>query len=425
MKYTITSILLSILSIIIVNAQYDITGDFKISGKLGLGTQSPLTKIHAYSSDNSANYPSITSRGDFLQFFEVINNSFEIGLAGALNTRRAWILSRHSDISGNYGQYYSTLHLQPNIGVKTYFKGVAIGFEPNLQLSNGVHLSVDGRTGIGLFNPSADLHVTANKVDSNNDIITAIIGNGYNHWTLFGGTTGGRIRGSNEGYLVMESNPNGSGDKKLYLNSGSSGTVSIAYGGGKVGIGTHSPSEKLQIKNGEIAVASGQHTNYSVHKGIKFWTDNSSYYSAIRANRDVYSGRTGLSFFTSNGATPTEVIRVNYNGHVGIGTTNPGGYKLAVEGDIGAREVNVTLDSWSDFVLTNEYKIMSLVDLESFIKEKNHLPEIPSEIEVLESGISLGEMNKLLLQKIEELTLYIINLNKEINLLKTKINKDQ
>lgn len=129
MKYLTIFLLLTLFTITSIKGQYDVTGDYKISGKLGLGTQSPLTKIHAYSSDNDATYPSLISRGDYLQFFEVKNNSFEIGLAGAMNTRRAWILSRHSDIGGNYGQYYSTLHLQPDIGVKTYFKGVAIGFE--------------------------------------------------------------------------------------------------------------------------------------------------------------------------------------------------------------------------------------------------------------------------------------------------------
>lgn len=101
-------------------------------------------------------------------------------------------------------------------------------------------------------------------------------------------------------------------------------------------------------------------------------------------------------------------------GKVGIGKVETGTHKLAVDGTIGAREIVVEIGDWSDFVFKPDYELKDLEEVESFINENNHLPDIPSEKEVLENGIRLGEMDAKLLQKIEELTLYMIEQNKKI-----------
>jgi len=105
---------------------------------------------------------------------------------------------------------------------------------------------------------------------------------------------------------------------------------------------------------------------------------------------------------------------------VGIGTTSPGSYQLAVEGTMGARKVQVKQTSWADFVFKPDYQLSPLEELESYINANQHLPGIPSEAEVQKDGIDVGEMNKKLLQKVEELTLYIIDMRKEIDKLKGK-----
>ena len=105
---------------------------------------------------------------------------------------------------------------------------------------------------------------------------------------------------------------------------------------------------------------------------------------------------------------------VNYNqGNVGIGTVNPNGWKLAVNGKIRAKEIKVET-GWSDFVFLNDYKLPTLQEVENHIKEKGHLKNIPSAKEVEENGIFLGEMDSKLLLKIEELTLYTIQQEKKI-----------
>ncbi len=111
------------------------------------------------------------------------------------------------------------------------------------------------------------------------------------------------------------------------------------------------------------------------------------------------------------------------NGNVGIGTEVTGNHKLAVEGSIGAREIQVEADGWSDFVFEDDYELKSLEETEQFILKNKHLPDIPNESEVLIEGINLGEMDAKLLQKIEELTLYLIEQNKEIKILKEEITK--
>ncbi|MEW7278601.1 hypothetical protein ABW636_08395 [Aquimarina sp. 2201CG1-2-11] len=105
------------------------------------------------------------------------------------------------------------------------------------------------------------------------------------------------------------------------------------------------------------------------------------------------------------------------NGNVGIGTSNPGSWKLAVNGNIRAKEIKVET-GWSDFVFYENYKLPTLEEVETHIAEKGHLKDIPSAKEVAKNGIFLGEMDSKLLQKIEELTLYTIQQQKEIQNLK-------
>lgn len=110
------------------------------------------------------------------------------------------------------------------------------------------------------------------------------------------------------------------------------------------------------------------------------------------------------------------------NGNVGIGTNEPM-FKLDVRGTGHFCEVRVRTESWCDFVFADNYELPNLVELEKFIKCNRHLPGVPSEAEVIENGVDLGEMNRVLLQKIEELTLIIIEQDKVLNEQNERINK--
>ncbi len=127
------------------------------------------------------------------------------------------------------------------------------------------------------------------------------------------------------------------------------------------------------------------------------------------------------SYIEANGDENGLIIRSNTGNkillmsNVGIGTTNPTS-KLTVAGNINSREVKVSVDAGADFVFEEDYALPSLQEVEKFVTENKHLPEIASAKEMQKEGINLSEMNIKLLQKIEELTLYIIEQNKRIEL---------
>lgn len=110
----------------------------------------------------------------------------------------------------------------------------------------------------------------------------------------------------------------------------------------------------------------------------------------------------------------------NKDGKVGISTTNlAGDHKLYVGGSILAEEVVVKLqNNWPDYVFDENFELLSLDKVEDFIKKENHLPGIPSAEDISKNGVEVGEMNAILVKKVEELTLYVIELNKEIERLK-------
>ena len=114
-------------------------------------------------------------------------------------------------------------------------------------------------------------------------------------------------------------------------------------------------------------------------------------------------------------------IRMDSNGNVGIGTTTPQ-YPLSVNGTIQAKEVVVNT-GWADYVFNTGYRLKPLKEVAAFIDQHHRLPDIPSEAEVEEKGVSLGEMQSKLLAKIEELTLQMIRLNEKNEQLEQRLKQ--
>ncbi|WP_245869868.1 hypothetical protein [Pedobacter ginsengisoli] len=169
-------------------------------------------------------------------------------------------------------------------------------------------------------------------------------------------------------------------------------------------------------------------TTTSVHRAYLFndpnLNDRQYFYAPrvdlVNGNEPSLSELLGLQNLMSDQAY--------FAGKVGIKTANPGDYDLAVNGKIRSKEVKVEAANWPDYVFQNGYKSMPLPELKKFIATNKHLPEIPSAKEVELKGVSLGEMNKLLVKKIEELTLMFIDQyeqskkqSEQINELKSEI----
>lgn len=116
-------------------------------------------------------------------------------------------------------------------------------------------------------------------------------------------------------------------------------------------------------------------------------------------------------------------LSIDPNGNIGVGTDETFGYRFAVNGSfICKNDIRITTTgvTWPDYVFHTNYKLKPLLILEKEINELGHLPEVPSTIEIEEKGISITEMNVILLKKVEELTLYTISLQKQINQLKSE-----
>lgn len=153
--------------------------------------------------------------------------------------------------------------------------------------------------------------------------------------------------------------------------------------------------------------------NYSTLLSLRGWSDDSggpAHELAFSQSRGLYY-RSGT---TTNGWSAWRRVLVeSISGNVGIGIDVPQ-EKLSVNGNIRAKEIKVEAANWPDYVFAKEYNLMPLADVEKFILIKGHLPEIPQASVIEEEGISLGEMNKLLMKKIEELTLHLIEKDKRV-----------
>ena len=192
---------------------------------------------------------------------------------------------------------------------------------------------------------------------------------------------------------------------------------------GNVGIGTTAPVGKVHVV----------HDGPTAHMILEFPALN-DYSRLLFANTGGnrywgIAGKTGngpitddrLSFYNISTGFESMVIvgdgYVSVPGKMGIGTFNPD-YKFSVNGSIRSKEV-VVESAWADYVFDSGYQLRSLVEVEEFIQQHKHLPDIPSAKEIAEKGLAVGDIQKKMMEKIEELTLYVIELKKEIEKLKT------
>jgi hypothetical protein len=335
-------------------------------------------------------------------------------------------------------------------------------------------LSSNGNVGIGTVVPTVKLDVlgdlrlsgtNSNLYIGSNPILT-----GSSHMIGRAQASNFHITGSTAGDLTIAAQ----GGNNIHF-----GTTSVINGvtnsnlnvmaSGNVGIGTTTPTKKLHIK-GDVLIEGGGNTltlapaNFTTYTAEGLFdvkvkpsliSDNpGGNRNIILGYRDFGSGeyypRIGFrsntvsnwSLGASNAAgdfsiglnnvSSSDYLTILKNGQVGIGTLIvPGTHKLAVGGSIIAEEVLIKLKTaWPDFVFAKNYNLKPLAEVEQFVKANNHLPEIPSAKEVeAKGGQELGEMNRLLLKKVEELTLYLIDQNKklenqqkEIDALKVKVN---
>ena len=313
---------------------------------------------------------------------------------------RYWFMSKPGD-----GKAFALYSPDDGGGWFTYWK-----------LASGDMIMNRGRLGIGVSTPSEKLEVNGN-IALDNYYITSLGGSKIGF--------GAANFGNEDDDITIDVVSDGELEIRVTntdaINVGG-GFLNLGRNGGfNVGIGTNTPSEKLEV-NGNIALDNFYITSQGGSK-IGFGTANfgneddditidvaSDGELEVRVtNTDALNIGNGLLTLGRNG---------DFN--VGIGTTTAS-EKLEVNGTIRSKEVKVEASPWPDYVFDEAYDLKSLAETEQYIKENKHLPNLPSAEEVSENGIELGEMNAKLLEKIEELTLHQIEMMKLIKLQQREI----
>lgn len=353
-----------------------------------------------------------------------------------------WSLSAsniYSNISGNVGigtpsplaklsvqtgtSNYGIIHTDGNITVGSYIgngKGW-LGTKSNHPLSfftnnsnEQMTLLPNGNFGIGTINPLSKLNI---QTPNNSD--------GFIH-----SSDGGIILKDVVGGISAAFGTYSNHTFRLVANSIAAVNIDPT---GKVGIGVSFPASKLSILSNTInsanntdvlqvaginplqAFSNEAGVNVAYLKGVTNLAATPQY-----PNQGLEIGAApNNSIFLSANYGP--VLTIASNNNVGIGTTNPT-YKLSVNGNIRSKEV-VVETGWADYVFDKKYKLLPLGEVEKFIEQNNHLPNIPSAKEIETNGLHLGETQKLMMEKIEELTLYIIQQQKEIDKLKIEFSQ--
>ena len=216
----------------------------------------------------------------------------------------------------------------------------------------------------------------------------------------------------------------------LDIDYGITGSALTITSDKNIGIGTTNPSQKLEVLGNGFFKGVIISSVSDVIGGQIQLKNSSKTANGTASSWNIYNmtGPYGnsLQFWAYDnlacveGGMCSNRFTIMDNGNVGIGAGNPTN-KLDVNGTIHSKEVKIDLTGWSDFVFKKDYNLPTLEEVEKHITEKGHLENIPNEEEVLKYGINLGEMNAKLLQKIEELTLYMIEMKKENDLMKKDI----
>lgn len=197
--------------------------------------------------------------------------------------------------------------------------------------------------------------------------------------------------------------------------------------GGSVGIGTKAPIYKLEtVTSGPIGFRLQTNGSNIPNPQIDMLDISTGLETVISSSDGLRTG-TYVGSYSNHplmlGTNHSQAqLYLSTNGNFGIGTTTPSD-KLSVNGNIRTKKLIVSQSNWPDYVFSENYKLMPLIDLEKYVKKYNHLPEIPSAKNVNEHGVDVGKSYSILLKKIEELTLYMISQEKKINKQNILINK--
>jgi len=252
----------------------------------------------------------------------------------------------------------------------------------------------------------------------------AIFIGGYNAQSTYGVTStkriflGGPYSGTN--FLAMDLPSGNLGlnvvNPQSYYHGGNNKVFEIFNPNAEMNSQSH-----LVLSNNSVMGGSSAGSISWIARNAQF-NKGMAYIGAQLTDDATNDAKARLIFATSHGLQPLVRMVIDPIGNVGIGTTNPTDM-LTVAGKIGAREIKVSTNAGADFVFDPDYNLPDLTELEQFVKANKHLPEIPTAQQMVENGVNLGELNIKLLQKVEELTLHLIEKEKQLRNQENKVTQ--
>ena len=347
------------------------------------------------------------------------NNAGNVGIGTNIATDKLTVNSIGNGITHTNGTVSLTTYLgsdgsgSPNGGWLGTVSNHPLYFYTNGGIPK-MSILQNGYVGIGTAIPLSMLHINGGiKINGTNPIelgagITKEANAGKIGYQIF----------TPDALDIVGAGTTGLNRKIKFWNEGG------AFFSGKVGIGLTNPRCMLTILSGtintsnntEVLQLAGRNpmqlfsdengTDFAYLKGV---TDNSVTPQYPYAGLEIGAAPNTVIYLSANYGP---VLTIASNNNVGIGTTNPT-YKLSVNGNIRSKEV-VVETGWADYVFNEKYKLAPLENVEKFSLQNKHLPNIPSAKEVEEKGLFLGDTQKRMMEKIEELTLYLIEANRQL-----------
>lgn len=288
---------------------------------------------------------------------------------------------------------------------------VSVGY--NVMTPDGQNnLLVEGKMGIGTFAPTEKLEVLG-KIKTN-------------HLQIMEGRYPGYLLLSDAAGNAVWTNPESITNIGPWARQGS-----FVYVGSnqKVGIGTSQPLQALHVEGNMLLGNNGNIIgNRSSWQPLKIFSgsDENQAHIALYGN---YSDAGSIKLYSKGASGQIEfhnatnkILALKADNSIVFGDPD-NACAVFVNGELTANQVRVNTGFWWDKVFNPGYPLMPLAELGDFIAKNRHLPEIPNEAEVLDKGVELGEMNGLLLKKIEELTLYLLEQDRKINTLQTELQQ--
>ncbi len=326
------------------------------TGNVGLGTSSPAAPLHILNA-NASELLRLQSASPYISFYD--NSNVYQGFLWK-NTTNDIVLG--TSCNNASGRVVIQLNCQDHYTYNQY------GMQVNSGTSPGISFSQNNVTAGSIFTDVNDLNIDAKVVNS-----------------LFSSVT------QTPGNLLLQVNKSGALSAKIFT--------------GNVGIGTATPTTKLQVGTADASWGI-THSNSANTVKVGTYVGSSGGWFATNTNSNLYFATNLL-----NGNNYAQLALLT-NGNFGVGVIAPQ-FKLDVCGTIRAKEVLVET-GWCDYVFDNDYILKPLDEVKDFIEENKHLPDVPSAVDVATNGVRVAEMDSIMIKKIEELTLYLIQQNNQI-----------